>query len=83
MVSLTIPPTLSALVNGRALIQNRVADLLFKMNGLDPVAEDLSTGQILFRPSILEVVGTDMRNLRMARAGRKDSKVHVIYQKRS
>ena len=79
---MTIPPTLSALVNGRALIQNRVADLLFKMNGLGPVAGDQSYGQTLFSTSILEVVGTNMRNLRMVRAGRKDSKVHIIYEQR-
>ena len=82
VVQLTLPGVLSKLANGRALIQNRTADLIFKINGLNPVAEDLSTGQVLYKPATLEVVGIEMRNLRMVRATAMNSAVHVRYEQR-
>ena len=81
VVRLSVPPGLVT-NNGRGLVQNRNADLIFKINGLEPTAADPTTGQTLFRPSTLEVVGTEMTNLRMVRASSIDSAVHVRYEER-
>lgn len=84
VVRLTLPSAITTSLYqslyGRAQVQNRDADLIFKINGLDPVAEDPSSGQTLFRPATLEVIGVEMSNLRMVRATAVDSAVHVRYE---
>lgn len=82
VLALAVPAVLEHTgLRGRAVIQARTNNVLFSLNGVDPTAATLSTGQVLPADSSLVLYGREMVQVRFIRATGTDGAIHIRYEK--
>ncbi len=78
IITLTVPAEAA-----RAICICRDANIIYTLNGIAPVASDVSSGhQMTANATILYLFGTEMNTAQFIRATATNAKLHVRYERK-